>query len=935
VTPERWRRVTAILDEVLDLAPEEQTAALDRLCAGDAGLRAAVTALLAADASAEGFLDAPAAEYLGPLSGALPPDDGALPSGASIGPYRIVREIACGGMGEVYLADRADGQFEQQVALKLVRAGMGSAEVRRRFLAERQILARLHHPHIAALHDGGLTADGRAWFAMEYVAGAPLDAWCDARKLDPAARLGLFDDVCDAVRYAHQRLVVHRDLKPSNILVADDGRVKLLDFGIAKMLEDGPDARGAETRTELRVLTPEYAAPEQLRGEPVTTATDVYSLGAVLYELLTGRRPHRFSRHSPAEIERVVCETDPEPPRLGGELDAILLRALQREPARRYPSVEALADDLRRFRTGLPVLARPDSVAYRAGKFVRRHRLGVAAGAAVALALLVGLGATLWQARAAAREAAKAREVQGFLERLFETSNPAESRGREVTARELLARGVRQVDSGLSHQPEVREELLGVLGRIHRELGLYAEADTLLGRAAEVARAVYGPEHPEYAARLNDRGTAVKELGNLPAAESLLTRALAIARRALGPDAEPVTVIQGNLGNVLLQSGQYPRAESLFRATLDADIRRYGPDHLKVAEDLATLGILYGNDVMHRTADADSVIRAALAIRLRHLDSGHPDVLANLGGLALNLGAEGRYAEAESLERRVLAGYTKLHPNGHPDVGWALHILADLTREAGRHAESESLHVAALDMRRRTLGPDHFNTMATLNNLALLRYRMDDLPGAEGAFREATTLWRGKLGLSHIYTIRAINNLGAVLSERGKYEEAESLLREAALAERAARGDSTVDGAMIGRNLGILLHRTGHLSPADSALRHTLATYQAQLGDSHPRTAEALTALGALLTDRGRPQSADSLLRHALAIRGTLFPPGDLRTAETRQALGVTLARQGRREEAESLLRQACREFGRSPWAGRKARECRAAYARAAAGSRE
>ena len=937
LTPDRWRRVAAILDEILELPPAEQIGHLELACGGDSGLRSDVEALLAADASSGEFLEVPAAEYLTSVFGeSVPGAGGGLAAGARIGPFRVVRELAHGGMGEVYLAQRADGQFEQQVALKLVRSGLDSAAVHRKFLAERQILARLHHPHIAGLLDGGLTVDGRPWFAMEYIAGAQLKAWCDNRGLGIPERLRLFADVCEAVRYAHQSLVVHRDLKPSNILVTDDGEVKLLDFGIAKLLESGPDAdeRGngaaAEpaTRTELRALTPEYAAPEQLRGEPVTTATDVYALGAILYELLTGRRPHHFSRRSPAEIERIVCDTDPDPPRLGGELDAILLRTLQKEPSRRYPSAEALLEDLRRLRDGLPVLARPDSAAYRVRKFVRRHRLGVVAGAALVLSLVAGLAATLHQANAKTREAAKAREVTDFVVGLFQESDPAESRGREVTAGELLARGVRRVDSALGRQPEVQEELLGVLGRIHRELGLFSQADSLLARAADIARRVYGSEDPEFAARLHDRGTVLKEMGALPAAESILGQALAIRRRALGPEDSAVAVTMAALADVLFETGAHPRAESLYRGSLALDLRRYGSDHLQVAEDLSGLGVLLGGDGMGRLEASDSAYQAALAIRLRHLDPGHPNVLANMGDLAVNLADQGYYAQAESLERKVLAGYERLHPNGHPSVAWALHLLADLTRETGRYAESESVHVRALEMRRRLLGPDHPQTVATLNNLAIVRYRMDDLAGAEQSFRQAVAIWRGKLGSSHEYTVRAISSLAAVLSEEGKYPEAEALLREADATERRVRGDSTADLGLISRNLGILFHRTGRLAQSERVLRNTLAIYRVVLPDSHPRTAEALTALGAVLTDRGQAVVADTMLREALAIRQGAFPAADLRIAETRQVLGLALAAEGRSDEARSMVTAGCRAFDQSPWAARKARECHGALAR-------
>src|SRR5829696_10380540 len=323
----RWQRLDAMLDAALELDPAAQAAFLDQACAGDPELRADAEAMLA-DAGAATFLDTPAAAFAAPLlptqggtegGGTRGGDKGgatpaAPPDGAIVGPYRVVRELGRGGMGAVYLAERADGQFEQQVALKLIKRGMDSEEIHRRFLAERQILARLSHPNIARLLDGGVSADGRPYFAMEYVDGAPITAHCDERRLTIDERLRLFRGVCSAVGYAHQSLVVHRDLKPSNILVTSDGTVKLLDFGVAKLLRRGPGQETGVTRTGVRVMTPEYAAPEQVLGARVTTATDVYALGAVLYELLTGRRAHRFRKHTPAEVARVVCEVAPELP---------------------------------------------------------------------------------------------------------------------------------------------------------------------------------------------------------------------------------------------------------------------------------------------------------------------------------------------------------------------------------------------------------------------------------------------------------------------------------------------------------------------------------------------------------------------------------------------------------------------------------------------
>ena len=383
----------------------------------------------------------------------------AITHGALIGPYRLVRELGQGGMGVVYLAERADGQFEQRVALKLIKRGMDSDEILRRFLAERQVLARLSHPHIARLLDGGVTAEGQPYFAMEYVDGVPLHHYCEERSLGFEDRLRLFREVCEAVQYAHRSLVVHRDLKPSNILVTSAGETKLVDFGIAKVLYEDVADRSV-TRTDQRLMTPEYAAPEQVRGEPVTTATDVYALGAILYQLLTGRPPHQFTgrsrggavphhlRGGPRAAERGPCTRHRRRRRLRGDLDIIVLKALRKDPARRYPSVEALLEDLERHRTGLPVRARPDSVAYRARKFLGRHRLsGHGAGPRGPGPRRPGWAAPSGRrGRPLARPPRRARSRTSWWA-CSGCPSPRSPAGREITARELLERGARRIDS--------------------------------------------------------------------------------------------------------------------------------------------------------------------------------------------------------------------------------------------------------------------------------------------------------------------------------------------------------------------------------------------------------------------------------------------------------------------------------------------------------
>lgn len=429
----RWQQIKALLGAALDLPRADRAGFLDRECAGDTSLRAEVESLLAANDAADGFLEtSPVVPVSGFLEAAEPPSR----IGLRVGAYAIVEEIARGGMGEVYRAVRADDQFRKQVAVKLLRPGLDAAFVLDRFRAERQILASLDHPNIARLIDGGVTGDGLPYFVMELIEGEPIDAYCETHRLSIAARIELFRAVCEAVHYAHQRLVVHRDIKPSNILVAADGTPKLLDFGIARLVDEGESAPTApRTLTEFRALTPEYASPEQIRGEPVTTASDVYSLGVLLYRLIAGRSPYRADASRPLDLAREILEQDPPRPsaavgadgtgearrlqrQLRGDLDTIVLHALRKDPARRYGSAERLAEDLRRHLAGLPVEARPDTWTYRAAKFLRRHAVAVAATVLVFASLVGGIVLALHSAEVARHERDRAQTHFNNVRRL-------------------------------------------------------------------------------------------------------------------------------------------------------------------------------------------------------------------------------------------------------------------------------------------------------------------------------------------------------------------------------------------------------------------------------------------------------------------------------------------------------------------------------------
>jgi eukaryotic-like serine/threonine-protein kinase len=510
ITPARWQRLAALLDEALDLSPGERLAWLARVGEQDPTLREDLSQLLESDAEAGDFLLGSADSFL-PVIGSEDSGTADLAAvGSMIGPYRVVRVIAQGGMGTVFLAARADGQFEQEVALKLVRAGKATPDIMGRFKIERQILARLNHPSIARLLDGGVTA-GEPWFAMELVDGAPLTAWCDDRRLDRPARLALFERVCEAVQYAHQNHVIHRDLKPSNIMVAGDGQVKLLDFGIAKLVDDAlpGDPRRKTTKGDLRMLTPEYAAPEQVRGDPVTAATDVYALGAILYELLTGERAHRFSRRTPAEVVRVVCEKPPHPPGLGVELDGLVLRALHKDPGQRHRSVAALLEALRALHQPAGRGGQVDRLV----RLLRRHPIVSTSTAAIGITLAIIAVSAARHAAAATGEASEERAVHAFITALFDTG------ARRLTAGELLSRGRPRADS--IGDPALRARILGVLGLMERNLGDLAAADSLLRQSVELTRSARGPGDPAMAARLSELGSVLRAKGQVAEADSI------------------------------------------------------------------------------------------------------------------------------------------------------------------------------------------------------------------------------------------------------------------------------------------------------------------------------------------------------------------------------------------------------------------------------
>ena len=763
MSPERFQRLERLFAAAVDRPPGERQEMLAAVAAEDPELSAEVERLLVADAHAGRFLES-AVE-----AGAAAVVDGE--AGRRLGPYRLIRELGRGGMGAVYLAEREDRELQQRVAVKRLHRGLETPEVLARFLTERQILANLSHPSIARLFDGGTTEDGRPYFVMELVEGMPIDAHCDAGRLSIRARLMLFLDVLDAVREAHRNLIVHRDLKPSNVLVTAEGSPKLLDFGVAKIL--APDTPGRLDVTGLgpaRPMTLAYASPEQVQGLPVTTATDVYALGVLLYRLLTGRHPYPIEEKPTREVERLILEHRPERPSLAvsrhadpeaarcrgvspsglerqlrGDLDTIVLAALEKDPAERYSSVERLADDLRLHLEGRPITFRPTPLRTRGLKFVRRHRWGVAAaGVIVALGLSLA-GSLVAMSVRTARERDRAARVASLLVDLFEIADPGERRGSSITARELLDQGTDRVVHVLDQQPETQGPLLATLGRLYAQLGLYDRAVEVLERSVAVERR-RGGAHPDLVTALRDLGRALAGGGRFAEAELVFAEVLATAERLYPEDHPEVASSVNNYALVQHDLGRYEAAEPLYRRAVELE-RRLG-------EDPARSGVARGNRALllidlGRYAEAEAAYREILAIREEASPPSPVDIADILEYLAMALQGQGRYAEAEAAARRSLALRDRHLVPDHRDLARSRNILGAVLRDRGALDAAEPLLRGALADRRRLLGPGHAEVAVSLEDLGDLLVSRGRYADAERAFAEAARIQESSFPANH------------------------------------------------------------------------------------------------------------------------------------------------------------------------------------------
>jgi len=885
MTLDRWRRLLDLFHDLSDLPPEERNSRLQAI--DDPAVREEVEALLRADADPPDILGAD----VGDLA-SLVEDPLASLDGRHVGPYRVIEEVGMGGMGTVYRAEHEE--IGRTVALKLMRMPFASSDHVRRFLFERRLLSRLDHRSIARLLDAGTTRHGLPYFAMEFVGGRPITEHCDTASLSIDDRISLFTDVCRAVAHAHRNLVVHRDLKPSNVLVTPTRDVKLLDFGIAKLLSPA-SAEDTATRLQRSLFTPAYAAPEQIRGEAITTATDVYALGVLLFEMLAGSRPYHLGDAAPADIERIVCEapissmasvvTDAAAEKrqttasalrrgLQGDLDAVVQTALAKEPDRRYASATELLDDLRRIQTDQPIRARSPTAGYHLQKFVLRHRAAVGGVALAALLLTALIGVYTVQLQnereraqaaleRAEREAATSERVTELIANLLQAGDPSEQPvGDTLLVPELLQQGLDEVAT-LDDEPAVQGRLLATIGRVQLQRGQFETADSLLRHGLHIQTQVLGPDDPGLDLALTSIAQLAEQRDRFDRADSLHRRVLAIRETHHGRRHPDVAESLHNLGTLRVRQGDYAEAERLLRDALDLRVDLLGPGSPGVASTRNNLAV-----VMRRTgraATAESLYVEALQASRSALGPEHPDVAMNLHNLAQLRVDMGKLESADTLFQKALRIRRTAYGPDHPRVAMVLTNYGNLKRMQGKPDSATALIRDALQIRRAHYATNHHLVASSLNDLALVYRETGAFGQAEELQQEVLAIYRQQLGPDHSYTAAAQLNLGLIRQSDGRCEEAIDPLERALENYRSRHGIEHRSPLIIQIHLGECLVARGSYARAESLLVVSRTGLLPTLPDDDPRLERVRTELAALYRATGRSEKAEALASEANA----------------------------------------------------------------------
>jgi eukaryotic-like serine/threonine-protein kinase len=874
----RWQQIQSLFEQLIDEGTGDRTARLASACGDDMELRSSVESLLESDARREDALS----HAIGEAAESLLEDHRDRLIGTRVGPYRVVSILGHGGMSTVYRAERDDSQYQQTVAIKVLQHATLHPRLRSRLHSERHILATLDHPSIARLIDSGDLEDGTPYLVMEHVDGESIDSYCDSRTLFVRERLELFVKVCAAVQYAHRNLVVHRDIKASNIFVTAEGAPKLLDFGIAKLL--APESLSHTlpvTRLQERILTPENAAPEQVLGRPITTATDIYALGVLLYQLLTGRSPYRLLSYSQLQLERAICMDDPARPsqmvisklsgekdadrsrfsdrrglspqrlraRLSGDLDAIVAMAMRKEPDRRYPSVETLADDINRHLLGQPVRARQGDWRYNAAKFLRRHLLGVAAVAAAFLALALFAGVMFWEnhrielARdATAQERDRAQQVSAFLVDVFSQADPFNAQGKEPTAKDLLDRGAERISGNLGLQPEVRAQLLESIGLAYRRQGLSERAIPLFEQAVAIRRQERPLNNGHVAVALANLARALTDAGHLISAEAYLDQAVILSES--GGDAQAVQT-----ADILVQFGSFAmdaksdpaRAARLFGKALNIYRATIGNQNLQVA---STLNGLAGATLwMDDYALAERYQREALDIFQATVSRNYPDNAVALATLGYILTQREKYTEAEQVLNEALQIERNVFGVDNPRIAQIESDLGVLYDREGDMTRAIAATQNALKITRDRRGSSHYMVGYHLDALANLYLKINDLPTAEADARQALAVYAQSLPARHLYVASTHQLLGEVLLRRGSLAAAEAELRVALDMTVGLAGADSWRTARSEASLGWTLIQRDKAADGEPMLLAARKKLLATVGPQHPATQQATARL--------------------------------------------------------------------------------------------
>jgi eukaryotic-like serine/threonine-protein kinase len=847
---EKWGKAKEIFNAALETDEQQRRAYLDEICGDDKELRDEIDLLLASFNKAEDFFGGFA------VADALKVNDsneGEKLTGRRIGPYLLVKEIGRGGMGAVYLATRADEQFKTHVAIKLIKRGMDSEDILRRFRNERQILASLNHPNIAKLLDGGTTEEGLPFFVMEYIEGQPLTDYCDSHRLSTLERLKLFREICAAVQHAHQNLIVHRDLKPGNIVITPDGTPKLLDFGIAKFLNPSLSPNTiAPTATMMRMMTRDYASPEQVRGEPITTASDIYSLGVLLYELLTGHHPYQFKTPLPSEIERVICESVPERPSamvtrteiingfdgtavtitpelvsstregqpdrlkraLTGDPDNMVLMAMRKEPQRRYASVAEFSEDIRRHLEGLPVIATKDTFGYRAAKFIRRNRVAVAAATLVLAALLFGMIATVWQARVATRERdkarieqAKAERIKTFLQDMLGAADPT-NQGKDVKVIEVLKEAAERAETELAEQPEIKADVLLTLGRTYSNLNRSTEAEKYLREALEVSLKTSGLRHPTTQA---SQARLAFELVNSNPAE----------------------------------------AEPLARSAVTSGRELYPQGHVELAVALYALGLTLSN--RGEVKEAEPLLQEVLALSKKVSDGYNGSMVGCLGALAQLKANAGDIEGAKSFYRQAIDAGREIPYRDRLYLAQALFRFGQFLIAVKEYTEAESMLRESEKVYGEQMGESNVGTGFVTSSLGFLYLSQGDYQKAETEYKKSREMLAKFVPKENYDWLVATASLGVTLLREGKPVEAEALLRESwEIRKKTSPGQwLTANNESL---IGECLLEQKKYAEAEPLLKSAYEELKAVAGDQNAKTIEALQRLIKLYTRINKPQ---------------------------------------------------------------------------------